>query len=484
LWRGCISGYSQKAYLFPNGKPLMQSISAANSSACIAEGITQNKKRYHVETKLSVVDLFAGAGGLSEGFRQAGFAVAAASDSDPDAASTFALNFPETQMIVGDIRTPAIKERVLAAARDASVLVGGPPCQAFSQVQNHARLIEDPRNALYREFIDVLQKSLPMAFVVENVTGMDQMGVRAQIARDLALDGEYNVVPQIVDAANFGVPQTRKRLLFVGTKASLGIAPPILVGTAAIEAVSLARFNATRPARYTVMTYQDPYSIALSEALLDCEDISVVSAADAISDLLRIRVGNRADIMPYDDLSEPRSAYQRLMRKNAGEYIHNVQTPRIKRDTELRLQGIPQGGNHRDLSEKLLERYITGDRWGQSNGSGLLSRRHFYAYRRLHPDIWAWTLNTKADAVYHYKYARALSVREFARLQSFPDRFVFTTDPRCGPIEGRHDGGPAHSRYRQVGNAVPPLLARAIARELRISLLAVQGQAFPISRSA
>ena len=95
--------------------------------------------------------------------------------------------------------------------------------------------------------------------------------------------------------------------------------------------------------------------------------------------------------------------------------------------------------------------------------TGRLSRRHFYAYRRLHPDIWAWTLNTKGDSVYHYEEARSLSVREFARLQSFPDRFTFTTDQRKGMIEGRHDGGPAHSRYRQVGNAVPPLLAKAVA---------------------
>jgi DNA (cytosine-5)-methyltransferase 1 len=101
-----------------------------------------------------------------------------------------------------------------------------------------------------------------------------------------------------------------------------------------------------------------------------------------------------------------------------------------------------------------------------------LSRRHFYAYRRLHPAIWAWTLNTKGDSVYHYSASRALSVREFARLQSFPDRFIFATDARRGTIAGRHDGGPAHSRYRQVGNAVPPLLARSVAAALLSELIA------------
>src|SRR5262249_8169024 len=142
---------------------------------------------------------------------------------------------------------------------------------------------------------------------------------------------------------------------------------------------------------------------------------------------------------PYGELPDAQSAYQRLMREGSGASLANVQVPRINEDTKLRLRGIPPGGNYRDLRESLQERYITGHRWGQDNGSGKLSRKHFYAYRRLHPDVWAWTLNTKGDAVYHYSIIRALSVREFARLQSFPDRFVFTTDPRRGMIEGRHD---------------------------------------------
>ena len=427
-------------------------------------------KRVNGKTKaiepFCVVDLFCGAGGLSEGFRQAGFSIIAGSDNDPDTMATYAANFPEARAITGDIRSAAVKEQILDAALRASVLVGGPPCQAFSQVRNHTRMIDDPRNALYREFVDVLKQTLPPAFVVENVTGMDQMGVREQIAADLALDGEYTVLPQVVDAANFGVPQTRKRLLFVGVRASSGMVPPELAGSEAAQAVTLARFTGSRHPRYQVVIQEHIRSLRTG----DPGNVSVVSAADAISDLIELPVGNRQDVLPYNELMAPQSAYQRLMREGAGAMLANVQVPRLNPDTRLRLLGIPPGGNYRDLREDLQERYITGHRWGQDNGTGKLSRKHFYAYRRLHPGVWAWTLNTKADSVYHYSVARALSVREFARLQSFPDRFVFTTDPRPGMIEGRHDGGPAHSRYRQAGNAVPPLLAKAVGVSLAVQL--------------
>ncbi|MFT3897389.1 MAG: DNA cytosine methyltransferase [Thermomonas sp.] len=422
-------------------------------------------------TALGVVDLFCGAGGLSEGFRQAGFTIVAGSDNDPDAMATYAENFPEAQAIIGNIRSPSIKKKILEAARHTTVLIGGPPCQAFSQVRNHTRMIDDPRNALYREFVDVLRQTLPPSFLVENVTGMDQMGVREQIAADLSLDGEYAVQAQVVDAADFGVPQSRKRLLFIGVRISSGMTPPLMVGTSATQGLTLVRFAGSRRPKYQVVIQEHIRSLHTGVALSDSENIAAVTAADAISDLVNLPVGNRDDSLSYSELLPPASAYQRLMRKGAGKVLTNVQVPRINRDTELRLLGIPPGGNYRDLREGLLERYITGHRWGQDNGTGRLSRKHFYAYRRLHPDVWAWTLNTKADSVYHYSVARGLSVREFARLQSFPDRFIFTTDPRKGMIEGRHDGGPSHSRYRQVGNAVPPLLAKAVAENLLTQLL-------------
>ena len=419
----------------------------------------------------SVVDLFSGAGGLSEGFREAGFTVLAGTDNDPDAMATYSLNFPEAAAITGDIRDPSVKKRVLEHARAASIVVGGPPCQAFSQVRNHTRMIDDPRNSLYREFVNVLRDALPMAFLMENVTGMDQMGVREQILSDLSLDGEYRVLAQVVDAADFGVPQTRKRLLFIGVRAGSGMSAPTLSGTGAAGAVDLERRVSSKKSIYSLRVQQPLLNSGTLFALESPDDLSVVSAEDAISDLAWLPSGNRDDRLLYPEVPGAKTAYQRAMRAGADPYITNVQVPRMQRDTVTRLSSIPPGGNFRDLQGHLLERYISGDKWGQDNGSGKLSRKHFYAYRRLHGGIWAWTLNTKADSVYHYDVPRALSVREFARLQSFPDRFTFTTDQRAGFLPGRHDGGPSHSRYRQVGNAVPPLLAKAAANKIMQQLL-------------
>ena len=417
----------------------------------------------HPVRQPTVVDLFAGAGGISEGFRLAGFQVIAASDVDPDACATFERNFPDATVIHGDLRTPAIAQELLKASRGADVVVGGPPCQAFSQVRNHVRIIDDPKNSLYKEFVQIVSKVLPKAFLMENVTGIDQMGFREQIVRDLELGGEYVVRPQVIDAADVGVPQTRKRLIFIGVRRSLGVSPPVVEQSGVTRALALRRTLRHEKHRYVLAIEPDLFSTRLVSALANTDDLTAVTASQALSDLRVLRSGNRADTVDCDKLAAPQSAYQRFMRAGIDTSLSNVQVPRLMEDTARRLQAIPAGGNHRDLPEALTQRNLTGKKWGQENGTGKLSRRHFYAYRRLHPDIWSWTLNTKADSVYHYADLRALSVREFARLHSFPDRFVFTTDPRPGALLGRHDGGAAHSRYRQVGNAVPPLLARACA---------------------
>lgn len=419
---------------------------------------------------MRIADLFAGAGGLSEGFRHVGYEILGGVDIDPDACATYALNFPGAVTIEGDLRKRAVRERAASLAEGAHVLVGGPPCQAFSQVRNHTRLLDDPRNALYREFVGIVGEVRPPALVMENVPGLQQMGAQEQVAEDLSLGGEYWVMPQLVDAADFGVPQTRKRLIFIGIRRALGVRPPVLQGTGAANAFGLRRNESPRSVGYEV-AQEGAHAVAcLRDKLRDPDDDSIVTAEQAIGDLAHLRAGRRADQIEADALLPPASAFQQAMRSGSASQVANVSVPRINRDTVLRLNGIPPGGNYRDLPDGLRDRYLTGQRWGPHNGSGKLDRRHYYAYRRLHPEIWAWTLNTKADSVYHYGDCRALSVREFARLQSFPDSFRFTTDPRKGDLPGRVPNGAAHSRYRQVGNAVPPRLGTAIAQALRDAL--------------
>lgn len=410
-----------------------------------------------------VVDLFCGAGGLSAGLERAGMVIVAGSDHDPDAMATYQQNFPGAAAVTGDIRKADIRRRVIEAGRGADAVVGGPPCQAFSQVRNHARLIDDPRNSLYREFVRVVGLIEPPVFVMENVPGMAQMGVKEQVAEDLAQRGRYQVAPQLVDAADFGVPQTRKRLIFIGVHRDLGMEPPTLHGSGASIALTLLRESAPGGVGYRLGLRNDAVAEELLRRLRDPEDLGVVSARQAIGDLAGLAAGRRDDLLPAAELPVADSAYQRLMRDTQAD-LSNVRVPRINADTVLRLNGVPAGGNYRDLSEALQARYLTGQKWGPSTDSDQLARKHYYAYRRLHPDLWAWTLNTKADAVYHFAQARALSVREFARLQSFPDSFTVATDSRRGDIPGRLPNGAAHSQYRQIGNAVPPLLAEAIGR--------------------
>ena len=338
---------------------------------------------------LTVVDLFAGAGGLSQGFRQAGFRVLAGSDHDPDAMATYAANFPGARALCGDVRDPAVREQLDELEAGADVLVGGPPCQAFSQVRNHTRLIDDPRNSLYREFVLSVATARPAAFLMENVPGMAQMGVKSQVLADLRQDGEYLVEAQLVDAADFGVPQTRKRLLFLGVRADLGVDPPLLAGTGATAGLQLVRFASESTAGgaatgYAVTARPDLDGEALALRLADAGDLGVTSVAQAISDLSVLEAGRREEVLRPQDLPPAASAYQQLMRAGSAGAM-NVSVPRLREDTALRLAGIPAGGNHRDLPEHLRARYLTGDKWGPSNGSGRLGRAHYYAYRRLHP---------------------------------------------------------------------------------------------------
>lgn len=416
---------------------------------------TRSKAR-NVRRPISL-DLFSGAGGFSEGFRQAGFHTIAASDVDAWAGATYELNHGKhgTQFILGDISDPKVKEKLFDAVgrHELDVIIGGPPCQGFSQVRNHARLIDDPRNKLYRHYVSVIGKLRPRTFVMENVPGLENLGggaVRTQILEDLTLDGEYRVECKVLDAAAFGVPQNRLRILFIGVRRDLGVLPRFPESRFGDSLPFLDRRQ--RGDRWTYRHRKSPETVRALAKLLDPSNSELVTVEQAISDLAWLRPNPKLIRKPSNEgipyQADASSAYQKARRSQSSE-LFNADVPSIREDTVKRLRSIAQGGNFRDLPEELAARYLSDKKWGPELGRETLSRKYFFAYRKLHPGHFSWTLNTKADCVFHYGTPRALTVREFARLHSFDDTYHFLAGDR-------------HSRYRQVGNAVPPLFAKAI----------------------
>jgi DNA (cytosine-5)-methyltransferase 1 len=408
------------------------------------------------------LDLFSGAGGFSEGFRLGGFHTLAATDIDPSAGGTYQANHSryDTKFVLGDIASREVQEQLFDAVRgvELDAIIGGPPCQAFSQVRNHDRLINDPRNRLYRHYVSILRELKPRTFVMENVPGLQNLdggAIRNQILKDLSLNGAYKVVSRVVDAACFGVPQNRQRVLFVGVRADLGIEPRFPQTQLSLPTLErqLKRGSSTD---YVYRHSKDAEDRKILDILLDPEDARLVTVEQAIGDLAWLKPSDKLVRRPsdqsieYETLAE--TAYQRARRIGSIE-LYNADVPSIREDTTIRLNSIPQGGNFRDLPKRLSARYLSGKKWGPELGRHNLSRKYFFAYRKLHPDCFSWTLNTKADCVFHYGKPRALTVREFARLHSFDDTYHFLAGDR-------------HSRYRQIGNAVPPLFAKAIAKVL------------------
>jgi len=419
---------------------------------------------------LLALDLFCGAGGLSEGLRMAGVSTIAANDIDPWAGATYAENHSKhgTVFVPGDITDAKVRRELLLAVKGKAIdlICGGPPCQAFSQVRNHDRETKDPRNALYRQLMNLVRELRPRVFIMENVVGMQNIAggsVGSRILRDLAQGGDYRVGCSVVDAADHGVPQTRRRVLIMGLRADLEREPIFPRRVGAAERVQLERII-DRKGRATYDLPADQLSLIggerVLERLLDPARLDFVNVEQAIGDLIDLEPSARLERKPSNQPTRyarrATSAYQRLMRGSECE-VYNTDVPSIREDTVRRLAAIPLGGNFRDIPEALQARYLNGTKWGPDLGREGLSRKHYYAYRKLHPRYFSWTLNTKTDCVYHYGPLRALSVREFARLHSFPDAYRFLHGDR-------------HSRYQQVGNAVPPLLGKAIAEAVMMVL--------------
>ncbi len=372
----------------------------------------------------TAVDLFAGAGGLSEGFKQAGFGTIAANDFDTNAAETYRQSHTGTRFINGAIQDIG-KEELLEATSigqgELDVLIGGPPCQAFS-VYNHQRGMHDERSGLFREYLRIVEALMPRFVVMENVTGI------TSVAEGRAVDEIYHsleslgfhVEHQILKAEEFGVPQERRRIFFIGSRESDSIIWP------------------------------EPTHGVPSRGLFgqDAELKPFVTVWDAIGDLPSLDIREGSDESEY--IAKPQSDYQRAMRHRSRRLFNHV-APNLAEINLQRLKHIPQGGSWRDIPHELLP---AGMKRAKRSD-------HTKRYGRLHPDGLACTILTKCDlhwgAFIHPTQERSLTVREAARLQSFPDRISFS--------------GSRVEQFRQVGNAVPPLLAKtvatAVARMLR-----------------
>jgi DNA (cytosine-5)-methyltransferase 1 len=386
--------------------------------------------------KYKVVDLFAGAGGLSCGLRMAGFTSVLANELVPCYAETYKVNHPQAVMITGDIRTVPereIKALLGAGKSEIDLVAGGPPCQGFS-VNAPIRSLDDERNHLFKEFIRVVACLKPKAVLIENVPGIVSLGmgtVVEQIYKELDALG-YSVNHRILFAGHYGVPQMRFRTVFMGIRK---------------EGFSI-RFPAPKYNAKAIANFTDAKKLCLKIDPLARSQLKKQTVVwDALSDLPEIVPGIVLESLPY--AAEPSCDYQRFLREGSDR-VRNHCCNRLAKVNLERLKHIPQGGSWRDVPHELLPKGLQRARRSD----------HTKRYGRLLPDGLCSTVLTKCDphwgSFFHPTQDRVISVREAARIQSFPDSYSFT--------------GTITQQYEQVGNAVPPLLGKAIGDEIRIMI--------------
>ena len=345
---------------------------------------------------MNAIDLFAGCGGLSKGFQDAGFNIIVGVDNDQAALNTFELNHTGSVGLNADLSKHETFDEIkkIAGNREIDVIIAGPPCQGFSLTG--PRNFDDKRNQLYLAVIEMVKEYNPKAFIIENVPGMAtlyQGQIKDEILKRFRAMG-YNVDCRILCAADYGVPQMRKRLVFMGVRKDIG-------------------------------TYHFPEPTFSPETYRTCRD--------AISDLPTRTDGLGQEEDTYS--GPPKTEYQKLMRGNST-VLHNHVATAHKQFVVDTIALVPEGGNYKDLPPG----------WGES-------RKFHMAWTRLNGNAPSRTVDTGHRNIFHYELNRIPTVREDARIQSFPDDFVFT--------------GTKTQQSRQVGNAVPPLLGQALGAEIK-----------------
>lgn len=359
---------------------------------------------------MRAIDLFAGCGGLSLGFSQAGFTITKAVEFDAIIAQTYKANHLGVEVIVDDIVNLDTKSEFVPGA--AEVIIGGPPCQGFSMAGARIRhgFIDDPRNYLFKQYLNVVNFVKPKAFLMENVKGMKNMQggqifeeVMRLFSDEKATNGRpYFMFHKIVKAVDFGVPQKRERLIIIGT------------------------------------TIPDvPFDVLWEETK---REISVKYPGFFEATTVRDAIGNLPAVTVDGVISnpEPETAYQRYLACGAS-CITNHTRSKHSRTAVMRMQQIGNGQNYTELNEEI-------------------NSVHSGSYGRLSWDEPAATITTRFDTpaggrFIHPKEDRTLSPREAARIQSFPDDFVFL--------------GARRDISRQIGNAVPPKVSFFLAEFIK-----------------
>lgn len=350
--------------------------------------------------KYTVIDLFSGCGGISKGFDNTGrVIIVGAIDFDKAACNTYQLNFPEAKVICGDINNISVES---TGFKDIDIIIGGPPCQGFSRLNYWDKDRDnDPRNKLFYQYLRFVEELQPKAIMIENVKNilMAKDGFAPKAITSILDSLGYNVASSIVCAADFGVPQMRERAIFIALKK-----------------------------KYRKFDFSS----------LDNYKVSQVTVYDAISDIAEIE--NFAKKQKTDfvfKLGDCISEYQRSMRREDGE-LHNHLIYYPEEIVQKRISYVPQGGNWRYVPKELFP----SER----------SNRYTNYLRRLKYSSPSITIDTGHRVYFHPIFNRYPTVRESARIQSFPDSFIFT--------------GTKGQQLKQVGNAVPPLMAEALAQAI------------------
>lgn len=372
------------------------------------------------------IDLFAGAGGFSVGFEFASFQLIAALEKDPWACDTLKANHSKAQIINEDIRS--FKDLFDFRTESPSAIIGGPPCQGFS-VAGPAKDPNDPRNTLFMNFAEWVDHLEPEVFVMENVKGIL---TKRNTSGELIIDIIQNTFREIgyavevwkLNAVNFGVPQYRERIFIVGNKNGDTIGLPKITHSA------------------------NP----------DDKLFPLVTVEDAILDLPYLLSGEGLACQDYDQPAQ--NSYQELMRSNSTSVFNHEAMKHTKRLVE-RYKSIQGGLAIDNLSDELKIR--------QRNGNGKFSESVYNSnYRHLKKDYPSYTIPASFYSSFiHPTIPRNITAREAARIQSFPDSHIFEGKRTLISKKLLKKQGKDYynylSQYNQIGNAVPPLLAKAIA---------------------